>query len=664
MSGTKTGMFVVARQIRRTLDFAKESMTVLKCGAFFALGCFLSYYLGLSCTVTTLVVFGVYLATGGWRFTWVVINTLPRDLKALQVLIKLKLQTKKYIANETTIADLFSKTAAKYPNKDCILFEKQKWTYRDVEIYVNRVANYFQEEGYQKGDVVALLMENRPEYVCFWLGLSKIGAVAALINYNLRNQPLAHSVKAAESKGIVFAGDMSLALEEIMPSLSRDLKLYCIGSMASSGISPIYMDPILQKSPDFPPRKVRVKFTDKLFYVFTSGTTGLPKAAIISHSRFNYMTVAVNQFMNLTEEDVLYDCLPLYHTAGGVVGVGQMIIAGTTLVIKKKFSASRFWDDCVEYKCTAGQYIGEICRYLLAQPIKPAETQHKVRVMFGNGLKPQIWAEFQKRFGVAQMGEFYGATEGNCNTINPDNRIGAVGFTTMIAPALYPITLIKIDERTGEHIRDRNGVCIRAKPGEPGELVGKIVKGDALREFDGYVNKQATDKKVCSDVFRKGDQAFLTGDILMMDEFGYFYFRDRTGDTFRWKGENVSTNEVEAVISNIIKLNDAVVYGVEIPGLEGRAGMATIVDETNSLDLENLHSALQKSLPAYAKPLFIRIKKSVDTTGTFKLKKVDLRKEGFDPSIVKDPLYCLISGRYQPITEQVYNDICSGKIRL
>ncbi|KAK3088224.1 hypothetical protein FSP39_016340 [Pinctada imbricata] len=640
--------------------------SILKWSVLLSLWAMLAFYLGFSLMLSTLVVLGLYLATGGYKFAWIVINTLPRDLKALKVLITLKLKTRQYIKDGTTIPKLFTKTAKKYPNKDCILFEKERWTFQEVESYTNKIANYFTELGYKKGDVVAVFMENRPEYICLWLGLSKIGVVAALVNYNLRNQALEHSIKAADARAIIFSSELQGAVTEILSSIPRNVRHFCLGSVVANNFMATHLNSCLERAADYPPPTVKVGFTEKLFYVYTSGTTGLPKAAIISHSRFHYMASAVRQFLNITSADVLYDCLPLYHTAGGVVGAGQMILGGTTLVIRKKFSASRFWDDCIEYGCTAGQYIGEICRYLLAQPIRPNENKHKVRVMFGNGLKPQIWPEFQKRFGVQQMGEFYGATEGNCNTINPDNTVGAVGFTTRLVPSLYPITLIKVDERTGEHIRDRQGVCIKAKPGEAGELVGRIVKGDALREFDGYVSRQATDKKVCHNVFKDGDTAFLTGDILVMDDFGYFYFRDRTGDTFRWKGENVSTSEVEAVISNIVKLNDAVVYGVEVPGAEGRAGMAAIVDENDNLDLRNLTTQLQQSLPPYARPLFLRLMKEVDTTGTFKLKKVDLRKEGYNPSQVKDRLYFYDSKalQYSPITPAAYSDICSGKIRF
>lgn len=635
---------------------------------FFTLGAILSFGLGFSCKITTLLIIATYLATGGWKFIWVVINTLPRDAKALKVLIKLKLATKNHIQNNITIPMIFTKTAKKHPSKPCLVSEEGTLTFEEVENLSNQIANYFYQAGYRKGDVVALCFpENRIQYVCYWLGLAKIGVVAALINYNQRDIALSHSINAADSKAIIFTQDLSDALTDVASQIQNKVRFYCTGNMSPNQVlSTVMLQSELARSPTYPPPAVKVGYTEKLFYVFTSGTTGLPKAAIISHSRFYYMTVGATSLANMTENDVVYDTLPLYHTAGGVVGVGSMIVLGCTLVVRKKFSASRFWDDCIQNNCTAAQYIGEICRYLLATPAKPTDNQHKVRVMFGNGLKPEIWKMFQDRFGVKQMGEFYGATEGNCNTMNPDNTIGAVGFTTMIAPFLYPITLIRFNKDTGEYLRDRNGICIKAKPGEPGELVGKIVKGDALREFDGYVNRQATDKKVCPDVFKKGDLAFLTGDVLIMDTFGYFYFQDRTGDTFRWRGENVSTYEVESIISNHIQLKDSVVYGVEVKGLEGKAGMATIVDEHKTLDLLSLTKALQKSLPPYARPVFIRLASEVDTTGTHKLKKVDLAKEGFNPNIIKDHLYYLNSKtqQYEPLTVQVYNDICSGKIRL
>ncbi|XP_067662687.1 long-chain fatty acid transport protein 4-like [Haliotis asinina] len=666
MQASRSVEFTFARKLSWVVRDLLGSSMFLKAAAFLALGITLSCYAGFSCGLTTVIVFLVYLLTGGHRFALVVFKTVPRDLKGLVVLLKLTLGVKYHLRKNTSVSALFQSNVKNYPQKACFVCEDKTWTFEDVENYSNSVANFFHEAGYRKGDVVSIFMENRPEFPCFWLGLSKIGVVGALINFNQRDKAFAHSLNVSQSKALIFGGELSQAVKDVLPLLENNPILYSSGTLATNDITPINLDQRLQKSPTYPPPHTQGSFRDKLFFVYTSGTTGLPKAAIVTHTRFYYMANAIRYFFNISSSDVLYDTLPLYHTAGGILGIGQAFLGGTTVVIRKKFSASQFWSDCAKYNCTIAQYIGEICRYLLLQPFRPEETQHKVRLMFGNGLRPQIWADFQKRFGVKTMGEFYGATEGNCNIVNFENRVGAVGFTTRIAPFLYPVTLIRVDEASGEPLRDRHGMCIHAQPGETGELVGKIVKGNPLREFDGYVNKKASEKKVVQNVFRKGDTAFLTGDVLMMDELGYMYFRDRTGDTFRWKGENVSTSEVEGTIHNVLKLQDAVVYGVEVPGYEGRAGMAAIVDETNSLDLPDLNQALQRALPPYARPVFIRLTKAVDTTGTFKLKKTDLRKEGYNPNTVKDRLYYMNAkaGMFQPVTPQVYRDICDAKIRL
>ncbi|RXG72415.1 Long-chain fatty acid transport protein 4 [Armadillidium vulgare] len=343
----------------------------------------------------------------------------------------------------------------------------------------------------------------------------------------------------------------------------------------------------------------------------------------------------------VTPEDTLYDPLPMYHTVGGIIGPGMCLVQGTSVAIRRKFSASNYWKDCIKYNCT-------------------------VKFMFGNGLRPQIWEQFQERFNVKRICEFYGATEGNANIINIDGKPGAIGFVSVLIPSVYPVALIKIDEDTGKPLRDENGLCHLCKPGEPGEFVGRIVRNDPIRDFHGYADKQATESKIVRDVWAKGDAAFLSGDILVMDEEGYLYFKDRRGDTFRWKGENVSTTEVEGIISQVVQLTDVVVYGVEVPGAEGRAGMAAIMDPEKKVDLEKLAAGVQKCLPGYAQPLFIRIVTKLDMTGTYKLKKVNLRNEGFDITRVEDDLYFLNAkkGVYEPLTKDIYSKLNSGEIRV
>eukprot|EP00058_Branchiostoma_floridae_P009386 XP_002594874.1 hypothetical protein BRAFLDRAFT_86042 [Branchiostoma floridae] len=588
---------------------------MLKLAGYGALAAVLWRYGGLGWAGVVGGITAVYLATGGWKFARIVALTLPRDLHALTSLLKFKMAMKKHARNKTTIPDMFRETVARHPNKVAFLYEDQVWTFQELDEYSNAVGNYFSQMGYGSGDVVALYMESRPVFVAIWLGLAKIGVVAALINFNLRMESLAHCINVSQAKALIFGAEL---------------------------------------------------FEDTLLYIYTSGTTGLPKAAVVKNSRYFYMANAVHHLFGLRKDDVVYCTLPLYHTAGGILGVGQALIFGMTVAVRRKFSASNFWDDCVKYNCTVIQYIGEICRYLLAQPSRPAETQHRVRVALGQGLRARNWEHFMERFGIKQVAELYGATEGNVNIANVPGKIGACGFNSAIVPWFYPIRLVRVDEGTGELLRGPDGLCIPAQAGECGELVGKIIQGDPMREYDGYADKQATKKKIAYDVFKKGDMAFLSGDVLMMDELGFLYFRDRSGDTFRWKGENVSTMEVEGAVSRLLDHRDTVVYGVEVPGLEGRAGMAAVADQNNSLDLKKLASSLKQALPGYAIPMFLRLTKNVDTTGTFKLKKTDVRKEGFNPDVISDQMYYmdLSAGTYKPLDSAAYQDIVSGKIRL
>lgn len=307
-----------------------------------------------------------------------------------------------------------------------------------------------------------------------------------------------------------------------------------------------------------------------------------------------------------------------------------------------------------------------MCRYILATPSSPDDKSHSIRLMFGNGLRPQIWPQFVERFNIPQIGEFYGATEGNANIVNNDNTVGAIGFVSRIIPSIYPISIIRANPDTGEPIRDKNGLCQLCKPNEPGVFIGKIIKGNPSREFLGYVDKKASEKKIVHDVFKKGDMAFLSGDLLIADERGYLFFKDRTGDTFRWKGENVSTTEVEAQISNCAGYCDSIVYGVEIPNTEGRAGMAAIYDQYNKINLNEFTEEMKKLLPSYARPQFLRFLKEIDLTGTFKLRKVDLQKEGFNPSVIKDDklYYLTIQGKYEELTPEIYEKICRHEIRF
>uniref|UniRef100_A0A8C2DKA7 Very long-chain fatty acid transport protein n=1 Tax=Cyprinus carpio TaxID=7962 RepID=A0A8C2DKA7_CYPCA len=573
--------------------------------------------LGLSWFWSMLALIGVYLCSGGWRFLYVAACTIKRDIVGLCILLRVKYFMHHYISTRSTVPSIFAQRVALHPDKPALVEEStgEVWSFSELDRRSNAVAQWALAQGWRSGDVVAIFMESRPLMVALWLGLAKVGVEPALINFNLRRDSLMHCMGVSGARGMVFGVEL---------------------------------------------------LDDRLFYIYTSGTTGLPKAAIIVHSRYYRIAAFGYYSFGLGPDDVVYCCLPLYHSAGNIVGVGQCLLHGLTVVIRRKFSASRFWDDCVKYNCTVVQYIGEICRYLLSQPVRPSESRHQVRVAMGNGLRPNVWEDFMKRFNIKRIGEFYGATECNCSLANMDNKVGACGFNSVILPSVYPIRLLRADEDTMELIRDSQGLCVPCKPGEPGIIVGRINPHDPLRRFDGYANQEATNKKISHNVFKKGDSVYVSGDLMVMDEFGYVYFRDRGGDTFRWRGENVSTTEVEGILSSLLKHTDVAVYGVSVPGVEGKAGMAAIVDVTNYFNCETFLRDVQNALPSYARPIFLRLSPEVDKTGTFKIQKTRLQKEGFDPQQTTDQLYFLNSrlGRYESLTEELYSAIMQGQLSL
>ncbi|XP_030331075.1 long-chain fatty acid transport protein 1 isoform X1 [Strigops habroptila] len=614
---------------------------------------------------------GVCLGGGGWRLLRLFYRTAPRDLFGLSVLLRVKYKLRKYQKAKSTVPKMFQEVVLRHPDKVALIYEAtgEQWTFRRLDEYSNAVANCFYQQGFRMGDVIAIFMESRPEFVGLWLGMAKIGIEAALINFNLRLDSLVYCVRTSGAKAVIFGGELSSAISEVNGMLGKNMAKFCSGDY-NPALVPVetrHLDPLLSTASKSAPTQMPGKgLDDRLFYIYTSGTTGMPKAAIVVHSRYYRIAAFGYYAYKMHPDDVLYNCLPLYHSAGNIMGVGQCLIHGLTVVIRKKFSASHFWDDCVKYRCTIIQYIGEICRYLLNQPVREAEAQHRVRLAVGNGLRPSIWEDFTKRFRIKQIGEFYGATECNCSVANLDGKVGACGFNSRILPSFYPIQLVKVNEDTMELSRDSQGLCIPCRPGEPGLLVGQINQQDPLRRFDGYVNESATSKKIASNVLRKGDQAYLSGDVLVMDDLGYMYFRDRSGDTFRWRGENVSTTEVEGTLSRVLNQTDVAVYGVEVPGVEGKAGMAAIADPKAKVSPNVLYQELQKVLPPYARPIFLRLLPQVDTTGTFKIQKTRLQMEGFDPHQTSDRLYFLDLklGKYVPLDECLYERICSGKAAL
>jgi fatty-acyl-CoA synthase len=511
------------------------------------------------------------------------------------------------------------------------------------------------------------MMPNRPEYLAIWLGIARAGGVIALINTNLTGPVLAYSINIVEPKHIIVATELEDALATTNDLLKGSFTVWKHGESATDRTR---IEDAVMAFDDGPvPASERPALTleDRCLYIYTSGTTGSPKAANINHYRVLAGMTGFSAIMGATAHDRMYDCLPLYHTTGGVLAVGSTLMVGGSVFIREKFSAREFWDDVVDHECTLFQYIGELCRYLLNAPPHPKERQHKIRLCCGNGLRPDIWIAFKKRFRIPVIREFYAATEGNCVIFNADGTPGAVGRVPSWAESIFPIKVVRFDVLHEEVLRDENGFCIECPPDEVGEVISKILV-DPMRpgqRFEGYADKAATQKKVLSDAFEKGDRWFRTGDLMRRDARGNFYFVDRIGDTFRWKGENVSTSEVAEMINTFPGVDEATVYGVPIGGTEGKAGMAAIV-VGDQFDIAGLGRHIEAHLTQYARPLFIRFKREIDATATFKQRKIELMRDGFDPERTGDPIYFhdTAKGEYVRMDPALFHKIQSGKLRL
>jgi fatty-acyl-CoA synthase len=561
-----------------------------------------------------------------------------------------------------TFADRFEAQVELGPERVALVQGDRSLRYHELDAAANRVAHWAQSIGIARGDVVALLIGNRPELLVAQIGLAKIGAVSALINHNLRGNALAHCVSVAKSVCTIVHGEFEEEWLSALPHLDGRPRAYAIGG-AVAGAEPL--DAVLgASSPDAldPALRAGLVAGDPYLYIYTSGTTGFPKAAKISHLRGMQLAGGAIAALSLTPGDRMYIALPLYHSAGGGMALGGALLSGAAAVIAPKFSASSFWSDCVRHGVTTFQYIGELCRYLLNTPEQPDERRHTVRGCVGNGLRPEVWRPFQERFRIPRIVEFYGATEGNVAIMNYEGKVGSVGRLPALLRRAMGTQLIRYDVEADDHVRDADGFCIACAPGEVGEAIGRI---SAVARFEGYTSESATEKKVLRDVFEKGDAYFRTGDLLRMDDEGYFYFIDRIGDTFRWKGENVATSEVAEVLSVAPGVREANVYGVEVTGHEGRAGMAAlVVDE--KFDPAALYAHVAAALPSYARPVFVRIGTEMEITGTFKHRKVDLVAQGFDPAQVTDPvLFADAAAKtYVPLDPKLHGGIVSGEVRI
>ncbi len=561
-----------------------------------------------------------------------------------------------------TICDVIESFAADSPADLALVMGDRSLTYGQLDSRANQVARWALGQGLGHGDVVALLGGNRPEYIAHWLGLAKIGVVTALINSHLTGRGLARSVAIADTNHLIVDSSLASTWSEALEGTEDRYTVWTSGGPTDGSVD---FDEALQGQPTDsidPTVRGRVKSDDNLFYIYTSGTTGLPKAANFSHQRYLTVATAGRALGNYKSDDNVYSPLPLYHTVGGVMASGGALTAGATAVLAPKFSAGNFWSDCVAHDVTAFHYIGELCRYLLNSPHHVEENRHAVRVCVGNGLRPDIWEEFRDRFGLDQIVEFYGATEGNITFFNLDNKVGSVGRSPWLMRRASGAHLIRYDIESQCEVRGDDGFCVEVGPDESGEAIGKI---SAATRFEGYSDEIDTEKKILRNVFKDGDAYFRTGDLLRRDSDDYFYFVDRIGDTFRWKGENVSTTEVAEALSPCPGVHEINIYGVAVPGQDGRAGMAAVVAD-HDFDIDALAALAAQELPTYARPIFVRILSEIDTTGTLKYKKVDAVNDGFDPAVVSEPVYFFDLERagYVLLDDESHSLICSGATRV
>ncbi len=535
---------------------------------------------------------------------------------------------------------------ARFGDAPALIGLQETLSHAGLAARANRIARWALAQGIEKGDTVCLLMPNCPDYMALWLGITRVGGIVALLNINLKGEALDYCIKVAQPKHII-------ASEILADDVTSDATIWRHGPAFRQLLESLSDAPLTGS------QQRDVTLNDRALLIYTSGTTGLPKAAYVSHRRVMNWTHWFAGMTGAGPDDRLYNCLPMYHSVGGVVASGAVLVGGGAVILREKFSASTFWRDVADSGATIFQYIGELCRYLLAgQGDVPA---HTLRLAVGNGLSGDVWEAFQQRFAVPQILEFYAATEGNFSLYNADGNAGSIGRIPGFLAHRFPTAIVRFDAATGGPARGTDGLCIAVARGETGEAIGKIAGGAA--RFEGYTDAAATEKKILRDVFKPGDAWVRSGDLMRQDAQGYFYFMDRIGDTFRWKGENVATTEVAAAAASAPGVKAANIYGVAVEGHGGKCGMAALeVDSNFDLAAFRVHLALR--LPAYARPVFLRIVPSLAITETFKQKKHLLAPQGFDPAAISDPLYADCGQGFVPLDAALYARINSGLIRL
>ncbi len=583
-------------------------------------------------------------------FQFGTLMTLPvarKELSASKAWLRaLEMTAKIEDAPARTFPAVVEELGARFGAAPALIGPDQTWSHAELAARANRYARWALAQGIAKGDPVALLLPNCPDYLAIWLGITRVGGVVALLNTNLEGEALAHCLRVAKPKHIIAGEKLAEGLVATVPLWRHDADF-------AARIDQFSGAPLSETE------QRAVTLNDPALLIYTSGTTGLPKAAHVSHRRIMSWTHWFAGMTGAGPEDRLYNCLPMYHSVGGVVATGAVLLHGGAAIIREKFSASRFWPDVADSGATIFQYIGELCRYLVAGP-DPAAPHH-LRLAVGNGLSADVWEAFQTRFAIPQVLEFYAATEGNFSLYNAEGKIGAIGRIPPFLAHRFATAIVTFDDATGLPARGHDGFCIPVARGEAGEAIGKIAGGAA--RFEGYTDTAATEKKILRNVFAPDDAWVRSGDLMRQDAQGFFYFVDRIGDTFRWKGENVATTEVAAAAATAPGVKNACIYGVAVPGASGRCGMAALeVEEGFDPTLFRDHMAAR--LPAYARPVFLRLVDSLALTETFKQKKQALAGQGFDPAAIRDPLFADCGTGFVPLDAALYARISCGRIRL
>jgi fatty-acyl-CoA synthase len=551
-------------------------------------------------------------------------------------------------------------------HRPALLSDRETMSFSALARRMNQYSRWAIAEGVGPGVTVGLLMPNRPEYLAIWLGITQVGGVVALLNTNLTGQALAHCIAVASASHVVVAAELAQSFAAAAPDLTATPKIWLHGD-ADLAAPRVDLAVDARDGGELSiAEKREVRHADRALLIYTSGTTGLPKAAHVSHHRIMMWSYWFAGLADITGDDRMYDCLPLYHSVGGIVATGAALVSGGSVVVRERFSARQFWDDIARWDCTLFQYIGELCRYLTAAPPHPAEGGRRLRLACGNGMSADVWRAFEQRFAIPRVLEFYAATEGNFSLYNVEGKVGAIGKVPGFLMARNPVALVKFDFDKDQPLRGADGFCIRCERNEPGEAIGRIAQDgrDLSARFEGYTDSTDTEKKILRNVFAPGDAFMRSGDLMRLDEQGFYYFVDRIGDTFRWKGENVATLEVASALCACPGIVEATVYGVAVPGADGRAGMALLGAE-GELDLADVARCL-RALPDYARPLFLRLRRQLEITATFKHKKHDMVNEGFDPGRITDPLYVFdrAQGAYVVLDRDRFAAIESGAMRL